>query len=130
MSEVKKEQKGLTRRDFVKGAAAGAVGGLVVGAAGTALSAPKAQPKSWLPAKWDYEADVVVVGAGFAAQAAAIEADRAKASVLMLEKANQKEQGGNSRVCGQGFICPAQIYLGRLFCIFEDDDCRFRVSRS
>ena len=61
MSTVEKEQKGITRRDFVKGAAAGAVGGLVVGAGATALVMPKAEPKPWLPAKWDYEADVVIV---------------------------------------------------------------------
>jgi carboxymethylenebutenolidase len=36
---VETQQKGVTRRDFIKGAAAGAVGGLVAGAAGTALAA-------------------------------------------------------------------------------------------
>ena len=41
MSFVGKKQKGLTRRDFVKGATAGAVGGLVVGTVETALSATK-----------------------------------------------------------------------------------------
>jgi carbon-monoxide dehydrogenase iron sulfur subunit len=37
MSSVEKKQKELTRRDFVKGTAVGAVGGLVVGSVGTAL---------------------------------------------------------------------------------------------
>jgi hypothetical protein len=41
----KNEDKGHTRRDFFKGAAAGAVGGLVVGAAGTVLAATGAEPK-------------------------------------------------------------------------------------
>jgi len=39
------EDKGFTRRDFFKGAAAGAVGGLVVGEAGTVLTASGAEPK-------------------------------------------------------------------------------------
>jgi succinate dehydrogenase/fumarate reductase flavoprotein subunit len=102
MSE-KETKKGVGRREFLKGAAVGA-GALAL--AGLGAKEAKAEPKPWLPAKWDYEADVVVVGAGFAGQAVVIEADRAGASVLMLEKANEKEQGGNSRVCGQGFIAP------------------------
>ena len=57
MSFVEKKQKGLTRRDLIKGTAAGAMGGLVVGAAGTALSASNAQPKPWLSAnRIPYEA--------------------------------------------------------------------------
>ena len=41
MDFVEKKQKGLTRRDFVKGTAAGAVGGMVAGAAGAGdVSAP------------------------------------------------------------------------------------------
>ena len=43
--------KGLTRRDFIKGTAAGAVGGMVAGAAGTAFAASKAEPKPPQPAK-------------------------------------------------------------------------------
>jgi carboxymethylenebutenolidase len=51
MSFVEKKQKGLSRRDFIKGTAAGAVGGVVVSAAGTVLSASKAEPKPSQPAK-------------------------------------------------------------------------------
>jgi carboxymethylenebutenolidase len=39
MDFVEKEQKGIIRRDFIMGAAAGAVGGLIVGAAATAQAA-------------------------------------------------------------------------------------------
>jgi carboxymethylenebutenolidase len=45
MSFVEKKRKGLTRRDFVKGTAVGAVAGVVAGAAGTALSASMAESK-------------------------------------------------------------------------------------
>jgi len=105
MSTVEKEQKGITRRDFVKGAAAGAVGGLVVGGGGAALLMPKAEPKAaqkveapWLPAKWDMEADVLIVGTGLGGCSAAIEATRAGAGVLILE------QYGEVRGC-IGVIC-------------------------
>ena len=46
----------------------------------------KVEGKQWLPAKWDYEADVVVVGYGTAGAAAAITAHDAGAEVLVLEK--------------------------------------------
>ena len=61
----------------------------------------------WMPAKWDYTYDVVVIGYGYAGQAAAIEADKAGSSVVILEKAPFRERGGNSRVCGQGLLAPS-----------------------
>jgi predicted NAD/FAD-dependent oxidoreductase len=59
---------------------------------------------SELAGKWDKEADVVVVGFGAAGTAAAITAQDAGASVLMLEKAPKGEEGGNTRVAGQGYL--------------------------
>jgi len=122
----KEEPKKVSRREFVKEAAVGAAGVAAAGALASCAPAPAPTPeviektvevpvevikevevKPWLPEKWDEEADVVVVGHGFAAQTAAIEADRAGASVLMLEKAPEEFQGGNSRVCGQGFLSPS-----------------------
>jgi carboxymethylenebutenolidase len=51
MKHIESKQKGVTRRDFVKGTAAGAVGGLVMGAAGTALGAePAAKTPPRMPA--------------------------------------------------------------------------------
>ena len=63
------------------------------------------------PRKWDQEADIVVVGSGFAGLAAAIEAKQAGSSVAIIEK--MKGYGGNSagRVCGvllrKGYAYPA-----------------------
>ena len=98
----------LSRRQFGKGAAVSAVGAAAVGAFGTsAEAAGVAAATPWNPGKWDYEADVVVCGMGFAGQTAAIEAFRAGASVIVLEKGDQDHCGGNSRVCGQGFVAPS-----------------------
>ena len=58
----------------------------------------------WLPPKWDTEADVVVVGFGGAGAATAITAHGLGAKVLMLEKAPEGEEGGNTRVAGQGYL--------------------------
>lgn len=48
--------------------------------------------------KWDEEADVVIVGSGFAGLAAAIEARLAGSSVIVIEK--RKVRGGNSMISG------------------------------
>ncbi len=51
MDVTEEERKRMTRRDFIKGTAAGAVGGVMAGAAGTALAGSKAEPKPAQPAK-------------------------------------------------------------------------------
>ena len=123
MAEKKEAPKKLSRKDFVKGAAA------VAGAGALASCAPAAPPAAtpapaptcppaeecppcvaaWMPEAWDEEADVVVIGTGYSGQASAIEAHDAGATVLMLEKAPEEFQGGNSRVCGQGFVAPPEV---------------------
>ena len=50
--------------------------------------------------------DVVVVGAGNAALCAALAAQEAGASVLVLEKASEDERGGNTFFTGGGFRFP------------------------
>ena len=51
-------------------------------------------PNESIPANWDEETDVIVIGSGFAGLAAAIEAKLAGGSVVILEK--MKGYGGNS----------------------------------
>ena len=58
----------------------------------------------WLPATWDRQADVVVVGFGAAGAATAITAYEAGAQVILLEKAPYGHEGGNTRVAGQGYL--------------------------
>ncbi len=56
------------------------------------------------PERWDYEADVVVVGFGAAGVAAAVTAHDLGDAVLILEKAPEGQEGGNTRVAGQGYL--------------------------
>jgi hypothetical protein len=116
MAKEKEAPKKLSRKEFVKGAAAMAGAGALVSCAPAATPAPECPPAPdcppaeecapcatpWLPQKWDYEADVVVVGYGFAGACAAIAATDAGADVLILEKSATAE-GGNSG-CSTGSI--------------------------
>jgi succinate dehydrogenase/fumarate reductase flavoprotein subunit len=57
---------------------------------------------------WDAEYDVVVVGFGGAGAAAAVSAADAGARVLLLEKAPEGEEGGNTRYAMQAVLLPSQ----------------------
>jgi succinate dehydrogenase/fumarate reductase flavoprotein subunit len=57
-----------------------------------------------MPDAWDVEADVVVVGFGAAGMAAAVTAHDLGAKVVILEKAPEGQEGGNTRVAGQGYL--------------------------
>jgi 3-oxo-5alpha-steroid 4-dehydrogenase len=91
----------ITRRDFVKGAAASVA---AAAAAGTVMAGCSPAAPAGLPKKWDQEADVIVVGFGGAGAAAAIEARKAGAKVLVLER---KPGGGGSTA-----LCGGIIYMG------------------
>jgi succinate dehydrogenase/fumarate reductase flavoprotein subunit len=57
-----------------------------------------------MPHQWDFEADVVVVGFGAAGMAASVTAHDLGADVVILEKAPEGQEGGNTRVAGQGYL--------------------------
>ena len=62
-----------------------------------------------MPHKWDVEADVVVVGFGAAGVAAAVTAHDLGAKVVILEKAPEGQEGGNTRVAGQGYLNTSSV---------------------
>lgn len=64
---------------------------------------------------WHAQADVVVVGYGGAGAAAAITAADLGASVILLEKAPQGSEGGNTRVAAQGYLNPSSPDLAELY---------------
>lgn len=94
MSSEEKEKNRISRRDFMKAAAIG--GAAVVGSG--ILTGCASGSSTNLPAKWDKEADVVVVGYGGAGAISAIAALDAGAEVIVLEK--REVPGGSTAICG------------------------------
>lgn len=92
----------VSRRSFVKSAALGSAAVAAVVGCVPAYGDEAAQEGSFEKGiEWNGIYDVVVVGLGTAGEAAAIEAARAGAAVLVLEKAPDGLDGGNSRYCHQ-----------------------------
>ena len=73
------DKKGLNRRNFVKRSAAIGVGTAAFGTASTGPTQAQAMT-------WDYEADIVVLGAGATGLPAAIRARDLGASVIVVEQ--------------------------------------------
>jgi succinate dehydrogenase/fumarate reductase flavoprotein subunit len=95
----------ISRRSFLKAAATG-IGSATLAGFGT-VEAGATQPDQ--VKKWDYEAEVVVLGIGGAGLMTAITARDQGADVLILEKAMEAHAGGNTRVSGQGYWCPSDF---------------------
>jgi len=97
--QVTENTGGITRRELFKGAA---TIGIAASAGTLALNLTKtdadAAEKKMLPAKWDETIDTVVIGSGFAGLAAAAEASKGGAKVVILEK--MPVYGGNSVING------------------------------
>lgn len=87
----------LTRRDFLKGTAIGAAG-LIAGSMLPSKAAASDKAKSHIPEKWDYEADIVIIGAGATGLPAALRALDAGASVIIVEQ--NYDVGGRAIISG------------------------------
>jgi len=103
MSKNQNPDTTASRRQFLKTGAAG-LGAVAAGTALTAMTATDANAAKPLPSKWDDEYDVLVVGSGYAALSAAIEAHEAGVKVAILEK--MKVAGGNSIINGGLLAAP------------------------
>lgn len=92
----------IDRRSFVKTAMAARAGAAALGLAACAPGQKQASPQAAsaeLPSEWTSEHDLVVIGAGGAGLAAALEASRAGASVMVLECENS-HLFSNTALCG------------------------------
>jgi fumarate reductase flavoprotein subunit len=98
-NEDTRQGNGLTRRQLLKGAV---TAGIVASTGPFALNlmpgTAEAAGKKMLPKKWDETLDTVVIGTGFAGLAAAAEAAKGGAKVVLLEK--MPVYGGNSIING------------------------------
>src|SRR5580693_4467561 len=98
MKKDKLDKNGFSRRDFIKTTATGA------GAAAlTGLGVEAARPEG-RPARWDKEADVVVIGAGATGLPAAIQAAEGGGSVILIE--------ANTDVGGHAILSGGNLALG------------------
>ena len=102
-------KKIVSRRSFLKAtgtvavAGVGALAGLGAPAAQAQMQGPPC-PTPGIPAKWDQEADVVIVGFGGAGASAAIAGHDAGAEMLILEVAPKLFRGGNTACAGGGWV--------------------------
>lgn len=102
----------ISRRGFLKGAAAVAAGTAALGIAGCSdgSGGQTADKPDYLPATWDIECEICIVGGGAAGLAAGITAIKEeKGQPLLVEFAPEAEIGGNSRVCGQILFIPTSV---------------------
>ncbi len=108
----------ISRRGFLRGV--GASGALALGtpllasAQATPVASPAASPlvSTRMPASWDQETDVVVVGTGAAAFAAAVTAVQAGSQAIILEKAGNA--GGTTIISGNGYWIPNNSKMNAL----------------
>jgi succinate dehydrogenase/fumarate reductase flavoprotein subunit len=99
-TESNQMRGGLSRRSFIKGAAAAgaAVAGTAALSACSTKGSDEAASGDWLPKSWDYECDILVIGYGGAGMwTSLIGADECAQEVLVLEKAPERG-GGNSSI--------------------------------
>lgn len=93
--------KNISRRDFLKGSATGVLG---IAAASLLSGCTSQETKSDDAIQWDYEADVVVVGAGGAGLPAALKAMEDGSSVILVE--------ANWDVGGHAAVSEGNLHFG------------------
>jgi hypothetical protein len=98
MKKDKRDQNNFSRREFIKTTATGAGAAALTG---FGVETAKAEGR---PARWDKEADVVVIGAGATGLPAAIQAAEGGASVILIE--------ANTDVGGHAILSGGNLALG------------------
>ena len=110
----------LKRRDLLLGSA-GMTAGLAVGNSASGPAAAQAQQS---PTKWDREADVVVIGSGATGLPAAIVAQEAGSSVILVEA--EKDIGGHAITSGGNIPLGGGTSVQKEYGIADSPDLLFR----
>lgn len=100
--------KQLSRRKFIGGALVAGTGLAGAGVLSACSGTASASQGPGVPARWDYEAEFVVLGSGCAGMYAAIYAANKDLSVLLLEKQPEETAGGDSR-CNAAYFPKASV---------------------
>jgi len=110
----------LKRRDLLLGSA-GMAAGL---AAGSLASGPASALAQQSPTKWDRDADVVVIGSGATGLPAAIVAQEAGSSVILVEA--EKDIGGHAVTSGGNVPLGGGTSVQQKYGIMDSPDLLFR----
>ena len=110
----------LKRRDLLLGSA-GMTAGLAVGNSASGPAAVQAQQS---PTKWDRDADVVVIGSGATGLPAAIVAQEAGSSVILVEA--EKDIGGHAITSGGNIPLGGGTSVQKEYGIADSPDLLFR----
>ena len=108
------QESTISRRDLLKMGGVAAVGAGALASTALADEAADAAPAATSDIAWDKEADVVILGSGAGGLSAAITCAQTdeNAQILLLEKAPEEDQGGNTRVAGNMWTCPTDLDEG------------------
>jgi succinate dehydrogenase/fumarate reductase flavoprotein subunit len=118
MSNLDKKRS-ISRRDLVKAVSVG-VSSIALGGAGATAAIADAA----VPTRWDYEADVVVIGTGAAGLPAAIVAKEAGESVIVVEA--ESHIGGHAIVSGGSVVLGGGTSAQKRHGIVDSPDLLFR----
>ena len=107
------KEQSISRRSALKMGGVAAAGIAGASLAGTALAA-EGKGSAAADGSWDKECDVLIMGTGAGGLSAAITAAETDpdAAVLVIEKAPEEDQGGNTRVAGNMWTCPTDLDEG------------------
>jgi len=118
----KKTKPGISRRDFVGLATAGAAAVAASGAVSPADAQAQGAPR--IPTQWDLEADVVVIGSGATGMPAAIRAADAGASVIVVD--TNYDVGGHAILSGGNTALGGGTTAQKKYGIEDSPDILFR----
>jgi succinate dehydrogenase/fumarate reductase flavoprotein subunit len=122
------KRQGLTRRNFVKGLAAGSMSAAALGTLSSCTNGTDTEANASSPDTWDHEADIVIIGLGCAGAAAAMEVVSSGNEALVLEKMPEETAGGDSACNGGYMTLPCYTATNMVYYSFGEMDLEWAKS--